>query len=52
MAATNIIIIKECLRYCLKILDVSNPIFPRKKDTMGSWKTTPINNVSVVNVEM
>ncbi len=52
MAATSMIIIKECLRYLDSISDEMNPSFAKAKAITGSWKTTPINSVSVVNVDM
>lgn len=49
IAATNIIRIKACLRYLANKAESTNPSFVKAKTMTGSWKTTPMSNVSVVN---
>lgn len=52
IAATNIMMRKECLRYWESISEVITPILPRKKAIMGSWNTTPMTSVNDTKVEI
>ena len=52
MAATSMMIRKECLRYFERMSEEMNPSFANAKAMTGSWKTTPIKSVRVVKVEM
>ena len=52
IAATNMIMTNECLRYLANVLEVTIPILPRKNAITGNWNTTPITIVSETNVEI
>ena len=51
-AATNMMMMKECFLYAESSSEDIIPSFVNANAITGSWKTTPISNVKVVNVEM
>ncbi len=52
IAATSIMMIKECFLYLDNRSDVTKPNLPRKNAITGNWNTNPITNVSDVKVLM
>ena len=50
-AATIIMVRNACLRYADSMLPVIILILASTNAMMGSWNTTPISSVSVVNVD-
>lgn len=52
IAETISIIIKDCFLYFARNEDFIIPIFDRMNAMTGNWKTIPITNVKVVNVDI